>query len=215
MNKSTNLILVVAGVIVLAVGIYFASFKHALHALPFIGEKTVNAKGDTLFHTVSDFSLTCQTGKTITQKDLEGKIYVADYFFANCKSICPKISKQLERVQKHFADEPSVMIVSHTVDPKRDTVEALVAYAKLHDANPEKWLFLTGDKKQLYDLARHSYLVTASEGNGGDQDFVHTEQVALIDKEKRIRGCYDGTDSLAVGRLIVDIEQLLLSYKEK
>lgn len=215
MNKSTNLILAIAGVLVLGIGIYFAGTKRALHTLPYIGEKTASASGDTVYHTVSDFSLINQDGKTITQKDLAGKIYVADYFFANCKSICPKISSQLERVQKHFASESGVMILSHTVDPKRDTVEALAVYARLHEADSKKWMFLTGDKKQLYDLARHSYLVTASEGNGGPEDFVHTEQVALIDREKHIRGCYDGTDSMAVNHLITDMEQLLLSYKEK
>jgi protein SCO1/2 len=213
MKKQTNIILVLAGVIALSLGVYYSFIKKPAKTLPYFGDKTTGIKGDTLFHSVMDFSLINQEGKTITQKDLQGKIYVADYFFANCKSICPKMSTQLERVQEHFKNEPSFMILSHSVDPLRDSAAALMKYAQMHGADPKKWFFLTGDKKQLYDLARHSYLVTATEGNGGADDFVHTEQFALIDKEKHIRGFYDGTDPEAVNRMMVDIEQLLLSYK--
>jgi len=213
MKKQTNLILVLAGVLALSIGIYFSFVKRPAKTLPYYGDKTIGPKGDTVFHAVMDFSLLNQEGKTITQKDLQGKIYVADYFFANCKSICPKMSTQLERVQERFKNEPSFLILSHSVDPLRDSVSALKQYAQLHGADSRKWFFLTGDKKQLYDLARHSYLVTATQGNGGADDFVHTEQFALIDKEKHIRGFYDGTDPEAVNRMMVDIDQLLLSYK--
>jgi protein SCO1/2 len=213
MKKQTNIILVLAGLLVLSIGIYYSFIKRPAKTLPYFGEKTVSPNGDTVFHTVMNFSLTNQEGKTITQKDLEGKVYVADYFFANCKSICPKMSTQLERVQERFKNEPRFMILSHSVDPLRDSVAALTKYAQLHGADPRKWYFLTGDKKQLYDLARHSYLVVATEGNGGADDFVHTEQFALVDKDKHIRGFYDGTDPEAINRLMVDIDQLLLSYK--
>ncbi len=213
MKKQTNILLIFAGLIALSIGIYFSFIKRPAKTLPYYGDKIAETGGDTIFHTVMDFSLINQEGKTITQKDLKGKIYVADYFFANCKNICPKMSTQLERVQERFKNDPTVMIVSHSVDPLRDSVESLAKYAQLHGADPHKWFFLTGDKKQLYNLARHSYLVTATEGNGGSDDFVHTEQFALIDKEKHIRGFYDGTDPEAVSRLMVDIEQLVLSYK--
>ncbi|HEV7232233.1 MAG TPA: SCO family protein [Bacteroidia bacterium] len=215
MKQSTNVILILAGILVLGAGVYLSFTKHPSRTLPYFGEKTVTAKGDTSYHTVSDFSLISQEGKTITQKNLEGKIYVADYFFANCKTICPKMSNQLERVQARFKNEPSFVIVSHTVDPSRDTVDALAAYARLHGADPQKWIFLTGDKKQLYELARHSYLAVATKGDGGPDDFVHTEQFALVDKEKHLRGFYDGTDSLEVNRLMTDIDQLLMSYGGK
>jgi protein SCO1/2 len=213
MNKSTNLILLVAGILVLGSGIYFSLYRHPVHTLPYFGEKVPGTHGDTTYHSVSDFSLTDQQGRTITQNNLKGKIYVAAYFFANCKTICPKMSSQLERVQYKFRNEPTFMILSHTVDPVRDTVAAMARYASMHGADPAKWLFLTGDKKQLYDLARHSYISVASVGNGGPDDFVHTDQFALVDKEKHLRGFYDGTDSLEVNRLITDVEQLLLSYK--
>jgi protein SCO1/2 len=213
MNKQTNILLILAGIVVLSIGIYFSFIRKPAKTLPYFGEKTIGAKGDSLIHSVMDFSLINQEGKTITQKDLQGKIYVADYFFANCKSICPKMSTQLERVQQRFKNQSDFMILSHSVDPLRDSVAALAKYAQLHGADSKKWYFLTGDKKQLYDLARHSYLVVATQGDGGADDFVHTEQFALIDKEKHIRGFYDGTDSLAVNRLMVDIDQLILSYK--
>jgi protein SCO1/2 len=213
MNKSTNSLLIIAGLIVLSVGIYYATHRHPVKTLPYFGDRVAKAPGDTTFHTVADFHLLDQRGRTITQQNLAGKIYVADYFFANCKTICPKMSTQLERVQARFRQEPSFMILSHTVDPLRDTVAAMARYASIHGADSSKWLFLTGDKKQLYDLARHAYLAVATEGNGGPEDFVHTDQFALVDKEKHLRGFYDGTDSLEVNRLMMDIEQLLASYK--
>jgi protein SCO1/2 len=228
MKKSSNILLVVAGLLMLGAGIYYSFHRQAYKTLPYYGEKTLAAKAgpgtdtgperhrlDTVYHTIADFSLLDQQGHTITQKEVDGKIYVADYFFANCKSICPKMSSQLERVQARFKDEPSFCILSHTVDPQRDTVAAMAVYAKLHGADPKKWFFLTGDKKQLYELARNSYLAVASKGDGGPEDFIHTEQFALVDKSRHIRGFYDGTDSLEVNRLMADIEQLLLSYKEK
>jgi len=213
MKKSTNLILLLAGTLVLCIGIYYSLNKHANKVLPYFGERVAGKNGDTLYHTVKGFSFLDQGGHTVTDRDLAGKIYVADYFFANCKTICPKMSNQLERVQARFKNEPSFMILSHTVDPERDTVAAMARYASMHGADPKKWLFLTGDKKQLYDLARHSYLAVATVGDGGPQDFVHTDQFALVDKEKHLRGFYDGTDSLEINRLMMDVEQLLLSYK--
>jgi protein SCO1/2 len=215
MSKSTNLILLFAGLLILGIGVYFSMNKHAGKVLPYYGERVAGPNGDTVYHQVKEFSLTNQLGQTVTLKNLEGKIYVADYFFANCKTICPKMSSQLERVQARYKNNPDVMLVSHTVDPLRDTVAAMQRYAQLHGADPLKWLFLTGDKKQLYDLARHSYLAVATKGDGGPDDFVHTDQFALVDKEKHLRGFYDGTDSVEVNRLMTDIDQLLLSYKNK
>ncbi len=205
--------LVVAGILVLGLGGYYSMIKRAMKTLPYFGEREAGKNGDTTYHSVAAFSLLDQEGKTITQKDLAGKIYVADYFFANCKSICPKMSTQLERVQARFKNEPGFMILSHTVDPVRDTVAAMARYASMHGADPRKWLFLTGDKKQLYDLARYSYLAVATVGTGGPEDFIHTEKFALIDQEKHLRGIYDGTDSLDVNRMMTDVEQLLMSYK--
>ena len=119
------------------------------------------------------------------------------------------MTEEMIRVYKAYKDEPEVLILSHTVDPEHDTPEVLARYAKNRDINSEKWHFVTGEKKQLYDLARYSYLVDATEGDNGPNDFVHTENFALVDREGRIRGYYDGTDSVEVKKLIGDIRLLL------
>jgi protein SCO1 len=163
-------------------------------------------------HHVRDFSLINQDGETITQKNLEGKIYVADFFFIRCGSICPKMTSQLQRVQEKFREEKKVMILSHTVLPETDTVEAMKAYAEQYGADHSQWYFLTGDKKQIYDLARKSYFVVkdAAPGKGDEEnDFIHTENFVLVDSQKRIRGYYDGTSEQDVSRLLSDMDKLL------
>lgn len=164
-------------------------------------------------HTIRYFDLKNQLGATVTGKELDGKVYVADFFFTTCGGICPKMTKQLVRVQEAFKEEPKVMIVSHTVTPERDTVEVLKKYADKYGANPEKWFFLTGDKKEIYGLARRAYFIVkeAAEGedDGSGSDFIHTENFVLIDTKKRIRGYYSGIRPSSVDSLISDIHQLL------
>lgn len=183
--------------------------------LPIIGDAEFDTtivdgkiKIDTILHTVSDFSLTDQTGATITQKNLEGKMYVADFFFTTCTGICPVMNNQLQRVYEKYKDYNGLAFVSHTVDPEGDSVPVMAAYAARHGAQAGHWYFLTGDKKQIYDLARNSYLISATTGDGGAEDFVHSQYFALVDKNKHIRGMYDGTDSIQVNKLIGDIEIL-------
>jgi protein SCO1/2 len=187
------------------------NFKH----LPIYGPKELSATNDTIYHTVSGFSLINQLGNKVTEKELDGKIYVADFFFASCKGTCPKMTGQLQRVQTKYAALRDLRIVSFSVDPVRDSVPALAAYAKQNMVNPRKWNLLTGDKKSIYDLARNDYYIVASEGNGGPEDFVHSEKVVLVDKEKHIRGYYDGTDPLEIDRLIDEIQVLKAEYHEK
>ena len=172
--------------------------------------KTVNGKQviDTAYHTISDFTFIDQDSEQVSQSIVKNKIYVADYFFTTCKSICPKMSNQLMRVQFAYKDDPEVMILSHTVDPEGDSPYVLRAYAKAHNATKGKWYFLTGDKKALYDMARNSYFVTAMPGDGGADDFIHSEQMVLVDKQKRIRGFYDGTDYGEMTKLIDEINVL-------
>lgn len=188
-----------------------------LRTLPYFGKKRSLSAGDTNYHSVKSFSFTNQYNENVTDKTLAGKIYVCDFFFTTCRSICPVMSKELERVYKEFYDNKDVMILSHTVNPEEDSVEVLMNYASQHKVNNKQWLFLTGDKKQLYDLARQGYLLNAEEGNGGAEDFIHTQNFALVDKEKHLRGFYDGTDSMEVSRLIQDMHLLLneYTYKEK
>tara|TARA_B100001109_G_scaffold255708_1_gene260248 strand:- start:2665 stop:3324 length:660 start_codon:yes stop_codon:yes gene_type:complete len=163
-------------------------------------------------HRIADFSLINQDGEEFTSRDLEGKYYVTDFFFTTCPTICPDMSSQLMRVQEAYSDVSDFMIVSHSVTPKIDSPSVLKAYAELYDANPKQWVFLTGDKKVIYDLARKSYFAATTEGDGGVDDFIHTENFILVDKEKRIRGFYDGTNPESVDKLIEDIEILQQEY---
>jgi len=159
-------------------------------------------------HRIRDFRLVNQDGDSVTDSFLKDKIYVADFFFTTCPTICPVMSNELERVQEAFEGDLGIQIVSHTVQPEYDSPEILKEYAALHKANPNQWTFLTGDKSEIYSLARKSYFAVTTEGDGGISDFIHTENFVLVDKKKRIRGFYDGTSADDVNRLIKDIKIL-------
>ena len=178
--------------------------------LPIIGEKKLAGVDgtDTIYHAIQPFSFINQFHDTVTEKVIENKIYVVDFFFATCQSICPKMSSQLVHVQTAFKNDKDVLILSHTVNPLHDTVEVLNGYAQSYGAIKNKWHFLTGNKKAIYDLARYSYLVNALEEDGSAEGFLHSELFILVDAQKRIRGFYDGTDSVAVVKLISDITLL-------
>ena len=160
-------------------------------------------------HTVADFKLVNQLGDTITQANFENKIYVADFFFATCPSICPIMSQNIAVLQEEFSDRPEVMFLSHSVTPEIDSVAALYDYGELYEANPERWMLTTGDKKHIYELARKSYFAVLDEGDGGKQDFIHTENFILVDTDGRLRGFYDGTSEADMQRLADEIEILL------
>ena len=166
------------------------------------------------FHRVGSFSLTDQDGNHVTENDFKNKIYVTDFFFVTCPTICPKMTKQMNRVYDEFKENPSISFLSHTVMPEADSVPVLKEYAHQLGVTSAKWKFVTGDKKQIYDLARKTYFAAVTEGDGGVNDFVHTENFVLVDKEKRLRGFYDGTSKEDVDRLITDIYALLEEYKE-
>lgn len=160
-------------------------------------------------HHITDFNLIDQFGGQFSLADVGDRIIVADFFFTTCATICPKMSVQMERVQAAYKDEPRLLLLSHSVTPEIDSVPVLAAYALLHNADPARWRFLTGDRKQIYDLARKSYFAAMDEGDGGPDDFVHTENFVLVDPKRRIRGFYDGTDATDVDRLIGDLKKLL------
>ena len=160
------------------------------------------------YHTIADFSFTNQNGKTITQKDYEGKIYVADFFFTTCGSICPKMTTNLVEVQKAFINNPKVMLLSHTVFPETDSVSVLKKYAIKNGVIDSKWNLVTGDKKQIYTMARKSYLAVKLGKPNELYDMVHTENFVLVDSKKRVRGFYDGTKKEDIQRLIEDINFL-------
>jgi len=178
--------------------------------LPIIGEKKLAGVDgtDTIYHTIQPFSFINQFNDSVTEKTIANKIYVTDFFFATCQSICPKMSSQLVHVQNAFKNDKDVLLLSHTVNPSNDTVEVLNGYAQTYGAIQNKWHLLTGNKKAIYDMARYSYLVNALQEDGSAEGFLHSELFILIDKQKRIRGFYDGTDSVAVVKLISDIKLL-------
>lgn len=159
-------------------------------------------------HTVPGFSFTDQDGKIKTKADVEGKIYVSEFFFTTCTGICPKMNANMEKVYAKYKNTPNFLILSHTVDPENDSVPVLKEYAAKHGADSKNWWFLTGDKKQLYRLARQGYLV--DDGTySGDEDFVHTQWFALVDKTGQVRGLYEGTKMQDVDRLIADVARLM------
>ena len=187
---------------------YFGcSQKKSSVLLPIYGEKKIIA-GDTIYHQIASFNLTNQIGQVVNQNTTKNKIYIANFFFATCQSICPMMSNQLQEVQKAFLADDSVLILSHSVNPLHDTVAVLSNYADTYGVKTNKWHLLTGNKKQIYDLAKTSYLVNAFEDDGSPEGFLHSELFLLIDKKARIRGMYDGTNTSEVKKLIEDVKLL-------
>ncbi|MEM6865089.1 MAG: SCO family protein [Bacteroidota bacterium] len=166
------------------------------------------------YHTIANFELINQNGVTITQKDYTDKIYVADFFFTTCPSICPIMTKNMAYIQNSILNDPDVLLLSHSVTPRIDSVEQLKKYALEKGVVDDKWNLVTGDKRQIYELARKSYLAVKTDGDGGPYDMIHTENFILVDKERRIRGFYDGTNSEDMEKLLGDLKILRASYSE-
>lgn len=217
MNSRNLIIILFVAVLGFFAGWFFYNKKEdkPLRTLPYFGPKHALKINDTTYHTIAGFSFVNQHGKIITQNDLNGKIYVCKSFFTSCKSICPIMNTEMTRVYRAFKERNDFKILSLTVDPETDSVAQLAQHAKNYGVNDDVWWFVTGSKKDLYELTRKSFLLTVEEGDGGPDDFIHTQNFALIDKEKHIRGFYDGTDSLEVARLITDIRTLIKEYDYK
>jgi protein SCO1/2 len=202
---------------VLSVGVIYAIYVILIPTkkLPIYNPADVNPKlvDESLWHIhhnhkVADFKLINQNGDTITQKDYKNKIYVADFFFTRCKTICPIMTNNMEKVQEVFLKDDDIKFLSLSVTPVIDSVSVLKNYAIEKGVIDSKWNVTTGNKKEIYNLARKSYFVVTDQGDGGLQDFIHTENFVLVDKNKQIRGYYDGTDLKDINRLISDIKLL-------
>ncbi|WJJ97204.1 SCO family protein [Algibacter luteus] len=165
------------------------------------------------YHKIADFALINQDGKTITQNNYKDKIYVADFFFTTCQTICPIMTNHMVEIQKEILNDDEVMLLSHSVTPEIDTVAQLKRYAIEKGVIDRKWNLVTGNKKDIYKLARKSYLAVKDNGDGGPFDMIHTENFMLIDKIRQIRGFYDGTNSEEIERLLNDIAILKEEYK--
>ena len=164
------------------------------------------------YHKISNFSLTNQNGETVTEENYHNKIYVADFFFTTCPSICPIMTENMFYIQEKTVNK-DILLVSYSVTPEIDSVAQLKKYAIEKGVDDSRWNLLTGEKKDIYELARKSYLVAKNNGDGGKYDMIHTENFVLIDKEKRIRGFYDGTNKEEMDKLLNDIQILENSYK--
>ena len=176
--------------------------------------ESVNEKGekviDSVYRVIPNYKFQTQSGDTLELDSLRGNIYVADFFFATCPGICPKLSNSLEKVQQNFSKETNFKIVSFSVDPAKDTVQALRRYAAMHNAIPGKWYFLRGNKQDIFDLASRGFSLTAKDDeDGGPEAFIHSEKLVLVDQSGNIRGYYSGVDSNRVNKLMGDIVLLL------
>jgi len=208
MGEIKNLILLFSSVFILF-SCGSESEKKSSRKLPIYGERDTDEKGDTIYHTVGNFSLKNQEGDYYSHNDLKGKVYVADFFFTSCPSICPKMTTNMKKFANAFKNNDEVRIISFTVDPKRDTVEKLKKYADKNGINSKQWNLLTGDKETIYELGVYGYLLSAQEDALAPGGFLHSGQFILVDKEKRIRGIYEGTNAKEMDRMIEDAKVLL------
>jgi protein SCO1 len=189
--------------------------------LPIFGQRDVIAKeidgkkvADTVYHTIANFQFINQDSALVTNETFDGKIYVADFFFTSCRTICPIMKTQMLRVYTAIQDMPDVLILSHTIDPEYDTVGLLHDFANRLGVKSDKWHFVTGNKDSIYTIAQTSYFATALEDKTEPDGFIHSGAFLLIDKQGRIRGKYDGTVEEDVNRLIIDITRLRKEYEK-
>ena len=166
-------------------------------------------------HSIANFELINQNGKIITNKDYEDKIYIADFFFTRCQTICITMSYHMSELQEFYKNDDDILFLSHSVTPTIDSVSVLKEYADRKGVIDAKWNVTTGKKKHIYELARKSYFAVLEDGNGDENDFIHTEQFVLVDKERRIRGYYDGTEKKDMKKLKEDIVLLKEEYASK
>ena len=180
-------------------------------------EKTVNGQKvvDTLYNTIPDFKFISQNQDTITGRTLDGKIYVADFFFTTCPTICPVMKKQMLKVYQQIKGQSDVMIVSHSIDPQHDTPIVLKKYADDLVVKGNQWLFVTGKREDIYDIGQKHYLVVAGQDSTAPGGYIHSGAFILVDKQKRVRGAYDGTTQKGTDKLLADIEILRNEYRER
>jgi len=204
-------------IFVLLTGVFIACGKKKL---PILGERSVDVKIlngqeviDTIYQTVPDFSLTNQDGKIIDQNTINGKIYVADFFFVTCPTICPRMKKNLLTVYEAYKGNPNILFLSHTIDPEHDSVAVLKNFAERLGADSKQWHFLTGNRDSIYELATHGYYATALPDSTEPGGYVHSGGLILIDKNRRVRGIYDGTSEKDT-KTLMEYMELLLNEKE-
>jgi protein SCO1 len=201
MNRRFNIWLFVAVVVVFPISVYAVVnwYEKTVQALPVLISKT---------HTIADYQLFNQLGEESSTEDWKGKIVVANFFFTHCPSVCPKMITNLKKIKQLYNGNKNLLFVSFSVDPERDSSEQLQKFAHRFNIDADNWQLLTGSKKEIYRLARKSFQVVATDGDGGNDDFIHSDQLILIDTQKRIRGYYEGTEGRQIAQLIKDIKKL-------
>lgn len=197
--------------LVLIIGISIMGCADKPTTLPIIGDRT-DLDGNVEVHKIRDFSFVNQQNQTVTNADLANKIYITDFFFTSCPSICPKVKKQMLRIYDKVEDNQDILLVSHTIDPKRDSVSVLYTYASNMSIDHDRWWFLTGDKEELLDIA-DDYFVAAYEDEEAPGGFDHSGKIIMLDKRGKIRSFCDGTDPESVTKFMGDIDLLLKEYE--
>lgn len=198
---------------------FFTSCSDSERKLPIYGErdtvtKTVDGKEvvDTIYNTIPAFSFVNQDGDTVSEKTVAGKIYVTDFFFTTCPTICPVMKRQMIKVFNDIKEKPDVMILSHSIDPEHDTPQVLKKYAQDLGIQGKQWQFLTGEKEKIYEIGQQNYLSTAKEDKSAEGGYIHSGAFILVDKERHVRGMYDGTTEEGTQKLIADIKILQEEY---
>lgn len=217
-SKRRKAALLLLLLVILPSGLFlFRSGKHKFRTLPYYGQREVNGPGDTTYFTVPPFAFTDQDGNLVTDRTVTDRVMVVDFFFTRCKSICPRMSAEMQQLQFKL-DEPAfkeVLFLSHTVDPEHDTPEVLKTYARKLQADTARWKFVTGEAEAIYRQGNLGYLLSANADTAAAEQFVHSPQFVLVDKRRHIRGMYDGTSTSSVDSLALDIKMLLREEQER
>lgn len=198
---------------ILVIALFLFGCNRSEEKLPIFGHTTI-IENDTIYSTIKPFSFINQDSITITEKTYEDKIYVTDFIFLSCPSICPKMTSELQRVYEAYKDNPNIYFLSHSIDPKRDTIPRLKTHTKKLGLEGLKWSFVTGEKDSIYAIANESYFAAAFADENAPGGYIHSGNFFLIDAQKRIRGVYVGTNPSETEKLITDIKVLLKELSE-
>lgn len=215
-RKKIILLIVLLALVPGAIFLGLGSRNH-FRSLPYLGKREAIVPGDTSYFTVPPFNFIDEEGKPFTDKDAAGKIIIADFFFTRCTSICPRMGLQMQQLQLKLEGPRyrDVLFLSHTVDPEHDTPEVLKAYAQRLHADPTRWKFLTGNAADIYRQGNLGYLLSAGADPTAAEQFVHSPQFVLVDKQRHIRGMYDGTSTDAMRELATDLKLLLYEDEQR
>lgn len=183
-------------------------YQNKYESLPFFGGYDANTKGIAVQHSTDDFAFQDQDGETFSSEAIKNKIVITNFFFTSCTSVCPNMMSHVKKLQDDLINDNQIAFISFTVDPVKDSASRLKWYCNQYHISNRNWNLMTGNKREIYKLARKSFFLSAGDGDGGENDFIHSDQLVLVDKNKHIRGYYDGTDDKALEQIKHDIKKL-------